>query len=177
MYGIEIHDFFFFLLLIPTSSSASLALSLSSCQKLQVLAEGAAPAGDLSEEVDEVQSCGGKPPGEEEGYDADSESNPEDMAKQEEGRSTLTATLPHTRMLLFSLTPPQGSIAAAHTKPLQILLLRLVAVHTYESYYFSLPIHFSVYFLNAINHFYFRCLSSLHLVFIGYNNNRLTSLD
>uniref|UniRef100_A0A3Q0RGG4 Lysosomal trafficking regulator n=1 Tax=Amphilophus citrinellus TaxID=61819 RepID=A0A3Q0RGG4_AMPCI len=41
--------------------------------------------GDLSEEVDEVQSCGGKPPGEEEGYDADSESNPEDMAKQEEG--------------------------------------------------------------------------------------------
>uniref|UniRef100_A0A8C4IM71 Lysosomal trafficking regulator n=1 Tax=Dicentrarchus labrax TaxID=13489 RepID=A0A8C4IM71_DICLA len=46
---------------------------------------GAAPAGDLSEEVDEVQSCGVKPPGEEEGYDADSESNPEDMAKQEEG--------------------------------------------------------------------------------------------
>lgn len=49
--------------------------------------------------------------------------------------------------------------------------------HLYESYYFSLPIHFSVYFLNAINHFYFRCLSSLHLVFIGYNNNRLTSMD
>lgn len=55
------------------------------------------PAGDLSEEVDEVQSCGVKPPGEgeEEGYDADSESNPEDMAKQEEGRSTL-AVKPHT---------------------------------------------------------------------------------
>ncbi|KAM9847900.1 lysosomal-trafficking regulator [Aulostomus maculatus] len=52
---------------------------------LQVLAEGTAPAGDLSEEVDEEQSCGVKPPGEEEGYDADSESNPEDMAKQEEG--------------------------------------------------------------------------------------------
>uniref|UniRef100_A0A4W6CHW9 Lysosomal trafficking regulator n=1 Tax=Lates calcarifer TaxID=8187 RepID=A0A4W6CHW9_LATCA len=34
---------------------------------------------DLSEEVDEAQSCGVKPPGEEEGYDADSESNPEDM--------------------------------------------------------------------------------------------------
>uniref|UniRef100_A0A8C9XFX7 Lysosomal trafficking regulator n=1 Tax=Sander lucioperca TaxID=283035 RepID=A0A8C9XFX7_SANLU len=50
-------------------------------RKLQVLAEGVAPAGDLSEEVDEVQSCGLKPPGEEEGYDADSESNPEDMAK------------------------------------------------------------------------------------------------
>ncbi|KAM6997778.1 LOW QUALITY PROTEIN: lysosomal-trafficking regulator [Tautogolabrus adspersus] len=54
-------------------------------RKLQVLVEGASPAGDLSEEVDEVQSCGIKPPGEEEGYDADSESNPEDMAKQEEG--------------------------------------------------------------------------------------------
>ncbi|KAM9364527.1 LOW QUALITY PROTEIN: lysosomal-trafficking regulator [Pholidichthys leucotaenia] len=54
-------------------------------RKLQVLVEGVAPAGDLSEEVDEAQSCGSKPLGEEEGYDADSESNPEDMAKQEEG--------------------------------------------------------------------------------------------
>uniref|UniRef100_I3JV17 Lysosomal trafficking regulator n=1 Tax=Oreochromis niloticus TaxID=8128 RepID=I3JV17_ORENI len=54
---------------------------------------GAAPAGDLSEEVDEVQSCGGKPPGEEEGYDADSESNPEDMAKQEEGLKVEPAAL------------------------------------------------------------------------------------
>ncbi|XP_005946898.1 lysosomal-trafficking regulator [Haplochromis burtoni] len=62
-------------------------------RKLQVLAEGAAPAGDLSEEVDEVQSCGGKPPGEEEGYDADSESNPEDMAKQEEGLKVEPAVL------------------------------------------------------------------------------------
>uniref|UniRef100_A0A8C4NZL1 Lysosomal trafficking regulator n=1 Tax=Dicentrarchus labrax TaxID=13489 RepID=A0A8C4NZL1_DICLA len=63
---------------------------------------GAAPAGDLSEEVDEVQSCGVKPPGEEEGYDADSESNPEDMAKQEEGRSTLSAT-PRSQKLRESL--------------------------------------------------------------------------
>ncbi|XP_075875083.1 lysosomal-trafficking regulator isoform X4 [Nelusetta ayraudi] len=53
-------------------------------RKLQVLTEGAVPAGDLSEEVDEAQSCGAKPPGEEEAYDADSESNPEEMAKQEE---------------------------------------------------------------------------------------------
>uniref|UniRef100_A0A8C5N5V7 Lysosomal trafficking regulator n=1 Tax=Gouania willdenowi TaxID=441366 RepID=A0A8C5N5V7_GOUWI len=41
--------------------------------------------GDLSEEVDESQTGGIRPLGEEEGYDADSESNPEDMAKQEEG--------------------------------------------------------------------------------------------
>ncbi|XP_028280136.1 lysosomal-trafficking regulator isoform X3 [Parambassis ranga] len=62
-------------------------------RKLQVLVEGAAPAGDLSEEVDEVQSCGVKPLGEEEGYDADSESNPEDMAKQEEGMKVESAML------------------------------------------------------------------------------------
>uniref|UniRef100_A0A8C7IP42 Lysosomal trafficking regulator n=1 Tax=Oncorhynchus kisutch TaxID=8019 RepID=A0A8C7IP42_ONCKI len=46
------------------------------------------PGGDLSEaeEGDEVQGCGEAPVlGEEEGYEADSESNPEDMAKQEEG--------------------------------------------------------------------------------------------
>ncbi|KAI4812815.1 hypothetical protein KUCAC02_024182, partial [Chaenocephalus aceratus] len=62
-------------------------------ETLQVLAEGGAPAGDLSEEVDEVQSCGVKPSGEEEGYDADSESNPEDMAKQEEGLKVESAVL------------------------------------------------------------------------------------
>lgn len=62
-------------------------------KKLQVLVEGAVPAGDLSEEVDEVQSCGVKPPGEEEGYDADSESNPDDMAKQEEGLKVESAAL------------------------------------------------------------------------------------
>uniref|UniRef100_A0A3Q1FPP0 Lysosomal trafficking regulator n=1 Tax=Acanthochromis polyacanthus TaxID=80966 RepID=A0A3Q1FPP0_9TELE len=64
---------------------------------------GLSPAGDLSEEVDEVQSCGVKPPGEEEGYDADSESNPEDMAKQEEGRTTLTST-PDTCTVMLSLS-------------------------------------------------------------------------
>ncbi|MEQ2293394.1 hypothetical protein AMECASPLE_032902 [Ameca splendens] len=53
-------------------------------KKLQVFAEGVAPAGDLSEEVDEVQSCSVRHPGEEEGYDADSESNPETMKQQEE---------------------------------------------------------------------------------------------
>uniref|UniRef100_A0AAQ5YHW9 Lysosomal trafficking regulator n=1 Tax=Amphiprion ocellaris TaxID=80972 RepID=A0AAQ5YHW9_AMPOC len=65
---------------------------------------GAAPAGDLSEEVDEVQSCGVKPPGEEEGYDADSESNPEDMAKQEEGflQFNLT-TRPNTEICTMEL--------------------------------------------------------------------------
>ncbi|XP_061914503.1 lysosomal-trafficking regulator isoform X1 [Entelurus aequoreus] len=80
-------------------------------RKLQVLAEGAAPAGDLSEEVDGVQSCGVKPLGEEEeeGYDADSESNPEDMANQENGLKVETvqwqfatvADCPGRGLLLF----------------------------------------------------------------------------
>ncbi|KAK6329578.1 hypothetical protein J4Q44_G00015560 [Coregonus suidteri] len=56
-------------------------------RKLAVCVESVVPAGDLSEaeEGDEVQGCGEAPAlGEEEGYEADSESNPEDMAKQEE---------------------------------------------------------------------------------------------
>ncbi|XP_035387672.1 lysosomal-trafficking regulator isoform X3 [Electrophorus electricus] len=53
-----------------------------------------AQAGDLSEEVDEVQACGGQGLGEEEGYEADSESNPEDFAQPEEGEKVdVTAPL------------------------------------------------------------------------------------
>lgn len=59
-------------------------LSLSA-QKSPVSGEAAPPAGDLSEEVDEAQVSGVPPLGEEEGYDADSESNPEDSTRQEEG--------------------------------------------------------------------------------------------
>uniref|UniRef100_A0A3B4ZMN3 Lysosomal trafficking regulator n=1 Tax=Stegastes partitus TaxID=144197 RepID=A0A3B4ZMN3_9TELE len=63
---------------------------------------GAAPAGDLSEEVDEVQSCGVKPPGEEEGYDADSESNPEDMVESAVLREfAAVADGPRRGVLLF----------------------------------------------------------------------------
>ncbi|KAF6725608.1 Lysosomal-trafficking regulator [Oryzias melastigma] len=76
-------------------------------RKLQVLAEGAAPAGDLSEEVDEVQSYNVKLPGEEEGYDADSESNPENMAKQEEGGKVESAVL---REFAASLDGPGSGV-------------------------------------------------------------------
>uniref|UniRef100_A0A8C9XHR9 Lysosomal trafficking regulator n=1 Tax=Sander lucioperca TaxID=283035 RepID=A0A8C9XHR9_SANLU len=63
---------------------------------------GVAPAGDLSEEVDEVQSCGLKPPGEEEGYDADSESNPEDMVESAVLREFVAvADGPRCGVLLF----------------------------------------------------------------------------
>uniref|UniRef100_A0A9J7ZPE6 Lysosomal trafficking regulator n=1 Tax=Cyprinus carpio carpio TaxID=630221 RepID=A0A9J7ZPE6_CYPCA len=54
-------------------------------KKSPVSGEVAPPAGDLSEEVDEAQVSGASPLGEEEGYDADSESNPEDSTRQEEG--------------------------------------------------------------------------------------------
>uniref|UniRef100_A0A8C7S129 Lysosomal trafficking regulator n=1 Tax=Oncorhynchus mykiss TaxID=8022 RepID=A0A8C7S129_ONCMY len=57
------------------------------------------PAGDLSEaeEGDEVQGCGEAPVlGEEEGYEADSESNPEDMAKQEEAGAGLGGAVAFT---------------------------------------------------------------------------------
>ncbi|XP_071247370.1 lysosomal-trafficking regulator isoform X1 [Salvelinus alpinus] len=63
-------------------------------RKLAVCVESVVPAGDLSEaeEGDEVQGCGETPAlGEEEGYEADSESNPEDMAKQEEGVKVYSA--------------------------------------------------------------------------------------
>lgn len=100
----------------------SLSSSLSFCQKLQVLAVGAAPAGDLSEEVDEAQGCGVKPLGEEEGYDADSESNPEDMAKQEEGRSKFPATPNGTHSFLLPSIPPQESTATALTWRIQVIV-------------------------------------------------------
>ncbi len=57
-------------------------------QKSPVSGEVAPPAGDLSEEVDEAQVSGAPPLREEEGYEADSESNPEDSTRQEEGSTT-----------------------------------------------------------------------------------------
>ncbi|XP_063047649.1 lysosomal-trafficking regulator isoform X3 [Engraulis encrasicolus] len=55
--------------------------------KAQAAAEVPTLAGDLSEEADESLASGPRRagPGEEEGYEADSESNPEDSAQQDEG--------------------------------------------------------------------------------------------
>lgn len=44
------------------------------------------PTGDVSD-VDELQVCDGQEMVEEKGYEADSESNPEDSAQLEEGRT------------------------------------------------------------------------------------------
>lgn len=101
--------FLSFFLSLPPSPSL---FSLSCSQKPQVLVEGAVQVGDLSEEVDEAQSCGNKPPGEEEeGYDADSESNPREMAKQEEGTSTHRCDFGHAAQLLFAIQEPLRLIA------------------------------------------------------------------
>lgn len=53
--------------------------------KHQAGCEVQAPAGDLSDEADEVQLCEVQALGEEKGYEADSESNPEDSVLLEEG--------------------------------------------------------------------------------------------
>lgn len=66
-------------------------MSLQKC----AVSEAAPPAGDLSEDVDEAHVSAVQPLGEEEGYDADSESNPEDSTRQEEGTS-----IPHTLLAL-----------------------------------------------------------------------------
>ncbi|XP_027006009.2 lysosomal-trafficking regulator isoform X2 [Tachysurus fulvidraco] len=54
-------------------------------ERHQAGCEVPAPAGDLSDEADEVQLCEVQALGEEKGYEADSESNPEDSVLLEEG--------------------------------------------------------------------------------------------
>ncbi|XP_029107089.1 lysosomal-trafficking regulator isoform X1 [Scleropages formosus] len=53
-------------------------------RKHQTGAEAAPPTGYVSEDTEEPPGCETLPPGEEEGYDADSESNPEDTSSREE---------------------------------------------------------------------------------------------
>uniref|UniRef100_A0A8K9V7C1 Lysosomal trafficking regulator n=1 Tax=Oncorhynchus mykiss TaxID=8022 RepID=A0A8K9V7C1_ONCMY len=88
-----------------SDSSSATALSPTSIPTpvqtglIAVCVESVVPAGDLSEaeEGDEVQGCGEAPVlGEEEGYEADSESNPEDMAKQEEAGAGLGGAVAFT---------------------------------------------------------------------------------
>ncbi|KAL7877250.1 hypothetical protein SRHO_G00038930 [Serrasalmus rhombeus] len=73
---------------------ASLAVKEKLEKKSQGDGEALAPSGDLSEEADEVQVCGFQALIEEEGYEADSESNPEDSAWREEGVKVEVAASP-----------------------------------------------------------------------------------
>uniref|UniRef100_A0AAX7ULZ9 Lysosomal trafficking regulator n=1 Tax=Astatotilapia calliptera TaxID=8154 RepID=A0AAX7ULZ9_ASTCA len=83
--------------------------------------EGIEVSGDLSEEVDEVQSCGGKPPGEEEGYDADSESNPEDMTRPD---YTIFASSPQNKVIvLLADRPGRGALLFPEICTMELQLL------------------------------------------------------
>uniref|UniRef100_A0A8C1ZTT7 Lysosomal trafficking regulator n=1 Tax=Cyprinus carpio TaxID=7962 RepID=A0A8C1ZTT7_CYPCA len=84
-----------------------------------IYGEVAPPAGDLSEEVDEAQVSGASPLGEEEGYEADSESNPEDSTriKVEAGVSSGECTLGMAGV-------PQGSVRGRLLFP-EICLMEL----------------------------------------------------
>ncbi|XP_041921908.1 lysosomal-trafficking regulator isoform X3 [Alosa sapidissima] len=69
----------------PEEKPERVSLEWRKTNKVQAAAEVPSLGGDLSEDADESQVCGPRLPGEEEGYEADSESNPEDSAQQDEG--------------------------------------------------------------------------------------------
>uniref|UniRef100_A0A9J8AYI1 Lysosomal trafficking regulator n=1 Tax=Cyprinus carpio carpio TaxID=630221 RepID=A0A9J8AYI1_CYPCA len=84
----------------------------------------APPAGDLSEEVDEAQVSGASPLGEEEGYDADSESNPEDSTRQEEVKSCGFSGvwhLHHGRLLFPEICLMELQLLASGSPDLEVL--------------------------------------------------------
>uniref|UniRef100_A0A672PT57 Lysosomal trafficking regulator n=1 Tax=Sinocyclocheilus grahami TaxID=75366 RepID=A0A672PT57_SINGR len=95
----------------------ALAEMFCSPDKSQVSSEVAPPAGDLSEEVDEAQVSGAPPLGEEEGYEADSESNPED--------STRMAGVPqgsgHGRLLFPEICLMELQLLASGSPDLEVL--------------------------------------------------------
>uniref|UniRef100_A0A8C2J430 Lysosomal trafficking regulator n=1 Tax=Cyprinus carpio TaxID=7962 RepID=A0A8C2J430_CYPCA len=84
----------------------------------------APPAGDLSEEVEEAQVSGASPLGEEEGYDADSESNPEDSTRQEEVKSCGFSGvwhLHHGRLLFPEICLMELQLLASGSPDLEVL--------------------------------------------------------
>uniref|UniRef100_A0A671STM9 Lysosomal-trafficking regulator-like n=1 Tax=Sinocyclocheilus anshuiensis TaxID=1608454 RepID=A0A671STM9_9TELE len=108
----------------------ALAEMFCSPDKSQVSSEVAPPAGDLSEEVDEAQVSGAPTLGEEEGYEADSESNPEDSTRQEEGISSGECTLGmagvpqgsgHGRLLFPEICLMELQLLASGSPDLEVL--------------------------------------------------------
>ncbi|XP_056326307.1 lysosomal-trafficking regulator isoform X1 [Danio aesculapii] len=87
------------------------------------VSEAAPPAGDLSEDVDEAHVSAVQPLGEEEGYDADSESNPEDSTRQEEGLK-VEAGVSLRECTLGMAGVPQGSVRGRLLFP-EICLMEL----------------------------------------------------
>ncbi|XP_073776411.1 lysosomal-trafficking regulator isoform X4 [Danio rerio] len=87
------------------------------------VSEATPPAGDLSEDVDEAHVSAVQPLGEEEGYDADSESNPEDSTRQEEGLK-VEAGVSLRECTLGMAGVPQGSVRGRLLFP-EICLMEL----------------------------------------------------
>uniref|UniRef100_A0A672REL5 Lysosomal trafficking regulator n=1 Tax=Sinocyclocheilus grahami TaxID=75366 RepID=A0A672REL5_SINGR len=99
----------------------ALAEMFCSPDKSQVSGEVAPPAGDLSEEVDEAQVSGAPPLGEEEGYEADSESNPEDSIRQEEGMAGVPQGSGHGRLLFPEICLMELQLLASGSPDLEVL--------------------------------------------------------
>uniref|UniRef100_A0A672PLH5 Lysosomal trafficking regulator n=1 Tax=Sinocyclocheilus grahami TaxID=75366 RepID=A0A672PLH5_SINGR len=99
----------------------ALAEMFCSPDKSQVSSEVAPPAGDLSEEVDEAQVSGAPPLGEEEGYEADSESNPEDSTRQEEGMAGVPQGSGHGRLLFPEICLMELQLLASGSPDLEVL--------------------------------------------------------
>ncbi|MCI4376677.1 hypothetical protein PGIGA_G00191140 [Pangasianodon gigas] len=95
-------------------------------ERCQASCEVQAPAGDLSDEVDEVQICDVQALEEEKGYEADSESNPEDSAQQEEGVK-MEVLAPVEECLLGSAAMAHGSGQALLFPQICLMELQLLA--------------------------------------------------
>ncbi|KAG7462834.1 hypothetical protein MATL_G00188970 [Megalops atlanticus] len=92
-------------------------------RKLQLGVELAAPAGDLSEEAEEAQGCSLRPLGGEEGYEADSESNPEDNAGREEGERAELAPPGECAFGAAAEGPCRGVLVFPEICTMELLLL------------------------------------------------------
>uniref|UniRef100_A0A673MLC7 Lysosomal-trafficking regulator-like n=1 Tax=Sinocyclocheilus rhinocerous TaxID=307959 RepID=A0A673MLC7_9TELE len=99
----------------------ALAEMFCSPDKSQVSGEVAPPAGDLSEEVDEAQVSGAPPLGEEEGYEADSESNPEDSTRQEEGMAGVPQGSGRGHLLFPEICLMELQLLASGSPDLEVL--------------------------------------------------------
>ncbi|XP_066553225.1 lysosomal-trafficking regulator isoform X2 [Amia ocellicauda] len=97
-------------------------------RKHQVGGELAAPPDDLSEEMEESQGSSIKLPEEEEGYEADSESNPEDTTNQEEATVVRVEATPTGQCELRGLADSAGRGVLLYPEICTMELLLLSAV-------------------------------------------------
>uniref|UniRef100_A0A8C9RJI1 Lysosomal trafficking regulator n=1 Tax=Scleropages formosus TaxID=113540 RepID=A0A8C9RJI1_SCLFO len=92
-------------------------------RKHQTGAEAAPPTGYVSEDTEEPPGCETLPPGEEEGYDADSESNPEDTSSREEGMASSPAPRSCRLLSPSSTAARQGVLFFPEVCAMELVLL------------------------------------------------------